>query len=461
MPPASPLDRAAALLLALLVALTALVEWQVPAAAWPRALVAAAVVLLLAPRIRASRLAFVAVGAGLTLWTLAVTADWQPVLARGLASAGFIGAFFCALATLRSIAQGSPAIAAAGRYLASQPPGRRYLALSLGGHMFALLLSYGAIALLGGLATSAAALDSDPVVRGHRRRRMLLAIQRGFISTLPWSPLAFAMAITTVLIPGATWGEAVLPGLVSALLLAGLGWALDTLFKPRLAVRPAPRPVDGSFRSLTPLFVLLAVLAVAVGGLHLLTGVRIVGVVLLVVPLISLGWALLQYRTGAGTALRQYLFVDLPGYRGEIVLLMMAGYIGTLGAPLLAPIMARLGLDLGVMPPWLLLVALVWLIPVLGQLGMNPILGVTLIAPLIPAPESLGVTPASLVTAICAGWAISGICSPFTATTILTGSFGGVSPLHVGLRWNGGFVLLLGAVLSGWTLLYAFVLAPL
>lgn len=460
MTPNSPLDRAAAVLLALLVLLTGLVEWRVPAAEAPRALVAAAVVVLLAPRIRASRLAFVAVGLGLTLWTGAVSDDWAAVLARGLASAGFIGAFFCALATLRSIAQSSPAIADAGRYLASQPPGRRYLALSLGGHMFALLLSYGAIALLGGLATSAAAADSDPVIRGHRRRRMLLAIQRGFVSTLSWSPLAFSMAITTVLIPGASWRDAALPGMVSALILAGLGWALDTLLKPRLAVRPPPRPIEGSFRRLTPLFVLLALLGVSVGGLHLLTEVRIVGVVLLVVPLISLVWALLQYRGAIAAPARQFLFSDLPGYRGEIVLLMMAGYIGTLGAPLLAPIMAGLGLDLGVMPPWLLLVSLVWIVPLLGQLGMNPILGVTLIAPLIPEAASLGVTPAALVTAIVAGWAIGGICSPFTATTILTGSFGGVSPLHVGLRWNGLFVITLGLALSLWTLLYAFVLAP-
>lgn len=461
MTPLTPLDRIAALLLALLVVLTGLVEWQVPQAEFPRAVVAAAVVLVLAVRVRASRLAFVAVGLGLTLWTLAVTPDWGPVILRGLASAGFIGAFFCALASLRSVAQSSPAIAAAGRYLASQPPGRRYLALSLGGHLFALLLSYGAIALLGGLATAAADRDSDPVLRGHRTRRMLLAIQRGFVATLCWSPLAFSMAITTVLIPGASWREAALPGVVTALILAGLGWALDTIFKPRLAVRPAPRPVEGSFRRLTPLFVLLALLAVSVGGLHLVTDVRIVGVVLLVVPLISLVWAALQYRAELGAQVRRVLFVDLPGYRGEIVLLMMAGYIGTLGAPLLAPIMAGLGLDLGALPTWLLLVALVWLIPVLGQIGMNPILGVTLIAPLIPDPASLGVTPAALVTAICAGWAIGGICSPFTATTILTGSFGGVSPLHVGLRWNGGYVIVLGLALSLWTVLYAFVVAPL
>ena len=53
-------------------------------------------------------------------------------------------------------------------------------------------------------------------------------------------------------------------------------------------------------------------------------------------PLISLVWALLQYRGAIAAPARQFLFTDLPGYRGEIVLLMMAGYIGTLGAPLLA-----------------------------------------------------------------------------------------------------------------------------
>ena len=55
-------------------------------------------------------------------------------------------------------------------------------------------------------------------------------------------------------------------------------------------------------------------------------------------------------------------------------------------------------------------------------------------------------------------WAISGICSPFTATTLLVGSFARVSALHVGLRWNGVFVGVLGGLLSIWVLIYAFVI---
>ncbi len=137
---------------------------------------------------------------------------------------------------------------------------------------------------------------------------------------------------------------------------------------------------------------------------------------------------------------------------------MMAGFIGTVGAPLLAPLVAQSGLDPARLPTWALLVALVWTIPVLGQLGMNPILAVSLLAPLIPEAATLGVTPAAIVSAIAAGWAMSGTTSPFTATTLLIGSFGQVSALHVGFRWNGVYLLAMGGLLSAWVLLYAFVI---
>ncbi|MDZ7711585.1 MAG: hypothetical protein U5K36_17145 [Roseovarius sp.] len=136
----------------------------------------------------------------------------------------------------------------------------------------------------------------------------------------------------------------------------------------------------------------------------------------------------------------------------------MAGYIGTVGSALLAPLMQRAGLDLSVLPSWVILVSFVWLIPLAGQVGMNPILAVTLIAPLIPGAESLGVTPSAVVVALTAGWALSGASSPFTATTLLIGSFGGISALRVGWVWNGVYTLLCGVALSVWVVLYGFVL---
>ena len=219
---------------------------------------------------------------------------------------------------------------------------------------------------------------------------MLLAIQRAFTSMLPWSPLSFAIAISVALIPGATWAQAVLPGIVSSLLMAGTGWALDSMFRPTLSgPRPAPKPPQGSWASILPLLLLLAILVSSITLLHYVTDVRVVGMVILIVPLIAMAWIALQSRS-AEPELRiarrfaRYSFCELPNYRSEILLLMMAGYIGTVGAPLLEPLLTGLGLDLAALPMPLVLVAFVWLIPLAGQIGMNPILAVTLIAPLVP-----------------------------------------------------------------------------
>ena len=108
---------------------------------------------------------------------------------------------------------------------------------------------------------------------------------------------------------------------------------------------------------------------------------------------------------------------QLSGFRSEMVLLMMAGYIGTIASPLLSVLMIFLGIDLGSLPSWSVLVMLVWFIPLVGQIGMNPILAVALITPVLPEAATLGVSPTSLVVALTAGWILSGVSSPFTATT--------------------------------------------
>ncbi|MDU8913453.1 hypothetical protein [Aestuariicoccus sp. MJ-SS9] len=456
-------DRIVSLLLIGLTGLFGLSEWGVPLPPFLLPGIAGAVVLLLSLQVRMTRKAFVLTGGALTLALGLAGQDWVGPSLLGLEKAAFIGAFFVALSTLRNVAETSPALRRAGTFLAAQPPGRRYAALTVGGHLFALLINYGAISLLGGLATQSARADADPLIRRIRTRRMLLAIQRGFIASLTWSPLAFAIAITTALIPGARWADVFLPGLVTAAIISATGWAMDTIFKPRLANPPPRRAVDGSWALMMPLVLLLVLLGTTVLGLHVVFDVRVVGVVMLVVPAIAMIWALVQHAgqdqtQTFGARLRGYVDAELPNYRGELVLLMMAGYIGTVGAPLLQPIIASLGLDPALLPPWVVLASMIWLIPLLGQFGMNPILAVTLMAPLIPDPDVLGVSPAALVSAICAGWALSGATSPFTATTLLIGSFGNVSALHVGLRWNGGYFLVAAGCLTLWILVYGFVI---
>lgn len=454
MPPLS--DRLTGLALVLVTVLMALSEWTgLPHAATLAGGLSVVALALMTPRVKPSRQVFVAVGLGLAAVAVALRPDAGQMLNRALQSAAFIAAFFTGLTTLRHAAESAPSIRASGRFLATQPPGRRYVALTLGGQIFAMLLNYGSITLLGSLAVASTDESASEEVRAIRKRRMLLAIQRGFVSTLPWSPLAFSIAISTALVPGASWAAAVPRCLVSGAIIAVLGWALDTLYKPRLTgPRPQPRPPEGRWASLRPLLILLAILLSAVLVLHRVSHVRIVGIVVVVVPLISAAWVTMQdglaglRRRAVGYATR-----DLLGYRGELVLLMMAGFIGTLGAALAVPVVARSGLSLDGVPAAALLVALVWLIPLAGQLGMNPILSVSVIAPLLPPPHVMGVAPADVVVAITGGWALAGASSPFTATTMMVGVFGGVSAGQVGRGWNGLFTLLAATLLSGWVLI--------
>ena len=456
----APRSRLIGLVLLVTVVFVIGVEWH-GAMAFVHGAAAAVLVfiIVITPIVSWSRRVFVLVGLALFIAALATRPDWLEIIEAGLQSAAFIAAFFTASACLRNAAATSPSIAESGRYLAHQPPGRRYAALTGGSHLFGIILLYGAIGLLGALAETSARRETDPEIARIRVRRMLLAIQRGFVSTLSWSPLTFSMAISTTLVPGASWADAFGFGLISAVFLAGTGWALDTIFKPRLAgPRPRVQPV-GSWRSLVPMLILLVILLSTVGAVSALTGLRAVAVVLLVVPLLAAGWIAMQHADHApvNSVLQRAAGYseDLFNYRSEMVLLVMAGFIGTLGSRLLLPLLAGANLDPSAIPAWLILVAIVWIIPLTGLLGMNPILSVSLMAPLLPNAEAMGITPVAVIVAITSGWALSGASSPYTATTLLVGNITGVSAWRVGLVWNGVYTLLCGVVLSGWVALVA------
>ena len=93
-------------------------DWTQPAKPWLVLLL----VSILFFQVRLSRKAFVAVALLIGIALFATDPDWRGILIRGLETAAFIGAFFTALSTLRTVAQTSPAIQRAGTFLAGSPP---------------------------------------------------------------------------------------------------------------------------------------------------------------------------------------------------------------------------------------------------------------------------------------------------------------------------------------------------
>ena len=465
LPPPSPLSMALGAMLAATVGLNLLVGLGfdgVPAVA-AQAL-AVAVLACLAPQVRGSRHVFLAVSVILTLWGLATLPEPGAVLRPALAQGSFIMAFFCALASLQHVAGRSAAIARAAAFLASQPSGRRYLALAFGAQVFALMLNYGALSLLGIMARRAAEREREPAVRALRTRRMLQASQAGFSASLCWSPLAFAPVLTTALVPGADLRSVVGHGLVSGLILVLIGWLLDRPLKHSLpvgtVVAPPDRMAARDARSLWPLAWLLTAVAVPALALDIVAGIAPARSVLGLVPLIAAVWLLVETRAAdrlrdLGGRAHHYLFRDLPGFQGEIVLLSTAGFIGSAAGAMAAQGIAAAGIDLAAMPARLMLVLPLILVPVAGQLGLNPILFVSLFAQLLPSPAEMGITPVSLVVALIAGWTLTAPTSPFTASVMIVSRLGGVTPREVAWTWNGAFVLCGAVGLGLWAQLLA------
>ncbi|OCX67220.1 hypothetical protein BFP70_02650 [Thioclava sp. SK-1] len=419
------------------------------------------VLAILAPRATGSGRAFVLIAIGLVIYALAMPSAPDGIIKAALDRASFIIAFFCALATLRHAANLSPAVTRAAVFLSSQPPGRRYNALTIGVQIFALVLNYGAISLLGGMSRSSAMKEPDQEIRDIRLRRMLQAVHRGFAASVCWSPLSFAMVISISIIPGADLRSILLPAIVSAAILVGVGWALDTMFKPRLTggktAAPPDRAAASDVKSLWPLLGLLAAICLPSFALELVLGLPLSMAVLIVVPSISAIWLFLD---GAATQrfahlsehAKAFCFNDLPSFRNEIILLSMAGFIGSLAGALLAPVVAASGLDLSALPVWVILMIPIIVIPVTGQLGMNPILCVSLFGPLLPEPSVIGVAPTAMVLSLTAGWAMSAVTSPFTASVMLIARLGDVKPSQVSFQWNGLFTLAAGAALTVWVM---------
>lgn len=428
---------------------------------------ALATIAAFVPQAKASRLAFVAIGLILVGWAALSRPDWMQATMTAAQRGAMVIALFTALSAIRNAATSSAEILECGRFLARQPPGLRYVALTIGGHLFALILLYGSISLLGSLVTESAAKEPDAALRRHRVRRMMVAIQRGFASTLCWSPLGFSMAITIAIVPGASWPDVAVPCIISAILMMAVGWALDMIFKPRLAAPSPPRAPETARWAvqLRPLLLLLGVVMSGVLALHLVTGVEVIGAVMSLVPLVAMLWIGVQprpHRIGRmawlGSRIMLFITRDMPAFRGEIVLLFMAGFIGSLGSVLLVPVVQAQGLDLGALSPLVIVIAMVWLVPLTGQLGMNPILAVSLLVPLLPSPDDMGISPVALVAAITGGWALSGATSPFTASVLISARLGGVTPRQAGIGWNGLYTLVMGSILSLWVLVLALVL---
>ena len=399
---------------------------------------------------------------GIGLIGVAVASDPVALFLSAWRRGAAYGAFFLALSSLRDAAETSKLVRRCGQHLVAQPPGRRYAALTGGGHLFGIILSYGAIELLGAMVMRANTLQAaggSEAIQALRTRRMLMAIYRGFAVMNCWSPLNLMTAVVSTAVPAAPMRMLLPIAFVVSIGMAAIGWLEDRLSAARQATSGGTRPRTTESWSIHLRIVVLvgAVMLLAELG-SIFINVSLVAAVTLIVPVVGLGWAIVQAWTFVTTAhpIRRTaailqrragrFFLRVPNFRSEATVLAGSGFMGVaVGGALpsagLAPFIAHL-------PP----IAVPLLVPVIliatGQLGLNPVAVIALLGAAMPNPVGFGISPAVLAFSCMLGWGLAVNMTPMSASAITTARWAGVSPWTVSTAWNATFTF--SALLLSW-----------
>tara|TARA_R110002072_G_scaffold11431_35_gene51746 strand:- start:845 stop:2335 length:1491 start_codon:yes stop_codon:yes gene_type:complete len=398
--------------------------------------------------------------------------DPAELVLGGLSRAGYLASFMILLSLLQVGAGLSPSVLALGRYLTNQPPGRRYIALHLGGHFFGVLLNFGAISLLAPMIQRGVRSQSadDPALRAaYRERRQLSALARGFSWFNIWAPTSIAQAVVLTTVVGSQALPIALAGGFVAFLLLWVGWGVDrqTGRQARAALAQeghAPPVLDAQAFPFDALVRFLGVaLALVSGGLALAYGFSlplVTAVMIMALPL-TVGWIVLLYAARPGgmgqiaAKLKDLYLRSAPAGSPEAMTLASAGFIGLVGAGLVDGGQLAQAVGLSQLPPTLIYIAVAGLLPLASCLGLPPMLMVTFLGSLLTGLDSLPLDPTLLGLAFLCGWSLNLTGSPFGATSLVLGRVTGVPGTTFAWRWNGIFTLFSFALVAAALLVFS------
>lgn len=287
--------------------------------------------------------------------------------------------------------------------------------------------------------------------KSSNKKLLSSAIVRGFATCTIWAPTTAAIALI-VQLSGASWllffPYAILCGVISGLVgyfmtmyeEKGVGDALTSVVEEP--------DVEINVRKVVELSVFGIILISAIAVVSYITGIHtviVVSLASLIYPVIWLG--IIGRLQILIREFKSYFNESLPKIKNEIILFVGAGlfatsinysHLGDYVSVLLSMLVGKNAL--------LLAVVIILAILMLSALGIHPIIPVTIIGGTVKA-AAYGVTPTYLALIMAISWAMGISISPSSATVIALSGLTGQSPIHVGLRWNGFYVLIASTVM--------------
>ncbi len=378
----------------------------------------------------------------LFLAVLLMLADPVPVLRRAMNQATYMMTFMMCLGLLYEAARTSPAVRDCGPFLTTQPPARRYVALASGTSLLAVLFNAGIVSFLiplirAGIATS----TPDDPLNPMRERRQVCAMLRGFAWTILWSPTALAPLTLLALLPGVDRAAWHFYGIGIFAVILTIGAVEDRLrfrrHQPRAAVRVAAFPLGAALRLLAVCVVLIGLSGLVIAA----TGSGMVLALMIVCPFLCVAWISFQNAPMEAAGRRRTLG-RLWQLRNDLgfatplgVVLAAAGFMGTTGAALV-PADLHVFNALNLMPEIALLAAIPPFVALLGLAGLNPVMQAVFLGSLFGSKLAIPVDPTLFALAISCGWALSMTVSPLAPVVMLIARISALSPITLTWRWN-------------------------
>lgn len=411
------------------------------------------------PRLIGAARGLVLVALGL-LGLFAATGRAGPeLLGAAVDRAAFFVCFVVVLSVLGDAARTSPMVRATGRIIVNQTPGRRYLTLTVGGHLMGVLMNLGTVTLLSTMIHGSVTHGPQPDaqrIRDIRLKRMTLAMLRGFSAVVFWAPTSVTIAIILSSSLELQWIDILPMGLPALVCFLALGWVVDRLTYPRPKQRMIPHSSEPWLRPFAGLLGVTVLVPVAAGIVSTLLDLSLIGGLFLCVPVIGLGWMALQYRR-AGPKRAVVLMMrrvgtrtvpSLRDLRNELTIFASSGFLAVILLPQIDVIwlgntIARMGLAEG---PVLVLGSLS--VMILALLAVNPLVTVPLLIETLARLPGLDFNPLVIALMATCSWGIIVGFSPFAASVRLTARGVQRAAGDIGPKWNLTFTLCAIALLD-------------
>jgi hypothetical protein len=388
---------------------------------------AAFVVMALLRASRHIRVLFVlvtgaAVAIAIVLWDASV-------LVRGFERAQIFGAFLPSVLLLRATVESSPLVTElrSGAGAMSNDQARNFALY--GSHTLGAVLNVGAMAILAPLL----ARDADD----ERRAALASSAARGVGTAIMWSPFFIAMAFVSQLVPAAPLWQVMLIGAGAS----AMGLALSYLmFTPQLTAGE----FAASIGRLGPLVVPTAVMVGAVVACTVLLGFSGLQAVALVLPVLCGAYLIVRGPAVASGAARRTL-KSFGLLADELLIVVGALLLGVSISSIPQVSQLAAGVTPGVIAGAPLLVALVVAFVALGQLGLHPMIGASLLVPVIAA-GAFDISPPVLVAAVVFAWGLSASISIWTLPVSVAATAFNVPVARLWTRSSIKFAIVLAAM---------------